>query len=164
MGVVDGLLSPVEVRRRVPGSPEATYEVLADPRTYPRWLVGAQRIRHVDPSFPAPDAGFDHSVGPTQDVTIDDDTRSLQADPPHRLVLDVHIGPVTGIVEFRLARADDGTDLRFRERLTGPAAALTPLLRPLLYARNLVSARRLERLLASSGPARRGGVPAADAG
>jgi uncharacterized protein YndB with AHSA1/START domain len=141
--VLGRLFTPVEVSADLPVSRERLFEVLADPTTYPDWLVGAQRIRRVDPAFPAPTTGFDHSVGPTPEATVDDSTRSVESDPPRRLVLDVHAGPIRAIVTFHLEEIPTGTHLRFLETPTGHAAPFTPVLRPVLYARNAESLRRL---------------------
>src|SRR5687767_14824059 len=98
--VVERLLSPSEVHLTIPGAPEQVYDVIADPETYPSWLAGAQRIRRVDPAFPAPGTTFDHEVGPSEEMTVADDTAALQARRPERLDLEVHVGPMTGRVEF----------------------------------------------------------------
>ncbi len=140
-------LSPAEVRMTVPASPEQVYAVLSDPETYPEWLAGAQRIRHVDPAFPRPEARFDHEVGPTEDATVADDTICLLADPPHRLQLEVHAGPVTGIVDFLLTPSHQGTDIVFRESLVGRLGLAMPLMRSVLHLRNKGSLQRLKQLL-----------------
>jgi uncharacterized protein YndB with AHSA1/START domain len=146
----DGPWSPVEVCAELPAPPEEVFEVLADPETYPEWLVGAQRIRRADPAFPAPGTTFEHSVGPAEDVTVDDHTRALYADPPHRLDLAVHAGPFHGEVDFEIEPGPDGTSrIRFREATTGALAVLTPLLRPVVYARNGRSLKRLAGYLAA---------------
>ena len=47
----------------VDSPPSRVFAVLADPTTYPDWLVGAQAIRDVDPAWPAPGAKFSHRIG-----------------------------------------------------------------------------------------------------
>jgi uncharacterized protein YndB with AHSA1/START domain len=141
------LFSPVEVQAHLPVSCEQVYEVLADPETYPSWLIGAQRIRRVDPDFPAPASRFEHSVGATGEASVDDASVSLRAEPPHRLVLDVRAGLVHGTVDFRVEEEPGGCRLVFRECPTGPPILITPLLRPALFARNTVSVRQLRDLL-----------------
>ena len=42
----------VEVSTFLPAPPQEVFDVISDPDTYPSWLVGAKRIRHVDPDFP----------------------------------------------------------------------------------------------------------------
>lgn len=139
--------SPVEVRRDLPASPDVVFDLLADPRTYPHWLVGNQRIRAVDDDFPAVGAGFDHSVGATEESTVDDESEVLESDPPHRLSLLVKAGPLRGAVTFLLLPSRDGTEVRFRERPVGWMAALTPFLRLILHGRNVESLRRLAQLV-----------------
>jgi uncharacterized protein YndB with AHSA1/START domain len=134
---------PVEARREMAADPSAVYEVIADPTTYPEWLVGAQRIRAVDPRFPKPGTEFEHSVGPAQAVTVDDATEATGADPPHRLDLHVRAGIFHADVRLLVDPAGTGTEVRFLERPTGPWVTITPLLRPVLRARNAESLRRL---------------------
>ena len=50
----DGPWSPVEVHAELPAPPDEVFEVLADPETYPEWLIGAQRIRHDPIPRPVP--------------------------------------------------------------------------------------------------------------
>lgn len=145
--VIERLTSPVEVQGHLPSSPDAVWAVLADPYTYPDWLVGAQRMRSVDDGFPRPGTAFHHSVGPIEEATVDDRSESLDADPPHRLLLDVHIGRLEGIVEFVITPEGDGSRLVFREKPAGTMAVATPALRPLLFARNERSLRQLRALL-----------------
>ncbi|MEO6317760.1 MAG: SRPBCC family protein [Acidimicrobiales bacterium] len=138
------LLSPAEARTSIPASPERVYAVLADPETYPDWLAGAQRIRHVDPSFPNPGAEFGHEVGPNENITMADDTTSLLADPPHRLQLEVHAGPVTGIADFQLTATGASTEVVLRESFIGRLGFTMPVMRAVIHARNKGSLARLK--------------------
>jgi uncharacterized protein YndB with AHSA1/START domain len=146
--LVERLMSPAEVRLSVPAAPEAVFAVLSDPETYPDWLAGAQNIRQVDDDFPAPGSRFDHEVGPTGAATVADDSEALAVEPPNRLVLEVHAGPVRGHVEFELERTADGTLVTFRERALGPLGAAMPLLRGPLFLRNRASLERLRQRFA----------------
>jgi len=139
------LLSPAEARITIDAPADAVFAVLSDPETYPEWLAGAQRIRRVDDAFPAAGTSFDHEVGPSEAATVADDTKSLVCDPPHRLQLEVHAGPMTGVVEFELVPTDKGTEVRFRERISGRLAPAMPVLRGLLHLRNRVSLGRLKQ-------------------
>ncbi len=141
--LVERLTSPAEVRVTIPLAPEAVWDILADPTTYPDWLAGAQRIRRVDSQFPEAGTKFDHEVGPAGAVTVADDTRSLGAHRPDRLDLEVHAGLFRGIVEFHLEAAAAGTEVCMREMPTGALRAAMPLVRPLLYLRNKGSLERL---------------------
>lgn len=139
--------SPVEVRQRVDAPRDKVFNLLADPTTYPDWLVGAQRIRSVDDTFPEPGSKFDHSVGPSEQATVDDDTAVIEAHGHRKLVLEVHVGPLSGEVEFDLRkRGDDATEIVMRERPIGAAVMLTPLLRPALALRNRQSMRQFAEI------------------
>ena len=150
MTLLRSLWSPVEVTRELDHPVDEVFAALADPRTYPQWLVGAQRIRSVDDDFPAEGAVFHHSVGVSSDASVDDQSQVRSVDPPHRLELRVEVGPVNGIVEMLVDATDVGCCVRFRERPAGLAAILTPFTRPALGARNTESLRRLDEYL--SGP------------
>jgi uncharacterized protein YndB with AHSA1/START domain len=149
------LWSPVEVRAEIAAPPSEVFDVLAEPRTYPEWLVGAKRIRDVDADFPSKGAEFDHTVG-AGPVSIDDSTEVLEVHRPDRLKLLVKAGHFNGEVEFLVLPSPKGTEVRFRERPIGPPAALTPLLRPSLQARNGESLKQLRELVEAHGS------PAAD--
>ena len=142
-----GFLAPSQARTEVPATPDEVWAVISDPTTYPDWLVGAQRIRSVDPSFPAPGSEFHHSVGPTQGTTVDDTTAATHADAPYRLGLEVHAGPFQADVELLVLPSPKGSEIRFSERPRGAWKAITPVLRPALHARNAESLRRLQHLL-----------------
>lgn len=140
------LWSPVEVRGEIAATPAVVFDVLAEPRTYPEWLVGAKRIRAVDADFPSEGAEFHHTVG-AGPVSVDDSTEVLEVDRPDRLKLRVKAGHFNGVVEFLLLASPKGTEVRFRERPIGPPAALTPFLRLSLQARNGESLRQLRELV-----------------
>jgi uncharacterized protein YndB with AHSA1/START domain len=143
-GPLARLYGPVVVNDLIPTSADDVYDVLADPTTYPAWLVGTQKIRAVDDRFPAEGSEFHHSVGPGQPVTVDDATESLGATPGRRLTLAVHAILFHARVEFVLTPSAEGlTEVCLSEQPTGPLAILTPLLRPSLAARNRKSLRRL---------------------
>lgn len=139
------LLSPAEARTTIAASSADVYAVLSDPATYPDWLTGAQRIRHVDADFPRRGATFDHEVGPSRTATVADDSKALIDDPPRRLQLEVHVGPVTGLVDFQLHPTGEGTEVVFRESVTGWLGVAMPVLRGPLHARNKASLARLKQ-------------------
>ncbi|MDP1795496.1 MAG: hypothetical protein Q8K63_15260 [Acidimicrobiales bacterium] len=135
--------SPVETRQRVEAPRDDVFNLLADPRTYPDWLVGAQRIRDVDDEFPAEGTKFEHSVGPTEATTVDDNTEVIETHGHRQLMLEVHAGPFKGEVEFDLRKRGEATEVVMREKPIGPAALLTPFIRPILALRNQRSMRQL---------------------
>jgi uncharacterized protein YndB with AHSA1/START domain len=143
--LLERLLSPAEARITVPASPEAVFDVLSDPETYPEWLAGAQHIRQVDDDFPEPGARFDHEVGPSNGATVADDSTAVVSDPPNRLLLAVHVGPAKGLVEFELERTADGTLVTFRESAAGALGFAMPMLRGAIFLRNKASLERLRQ-------------------
>src|SRR5436305_5978102 len=42
---------------------EQVFELLGDPRTFSRWVVGARAVRAADATWPQPGTAFDHAVG-----------------------------------------------------------------------------------------------------
>lgn len=140
------LWSPVEVRAEMAAPPTTVFDMIADPRTYPDWLVGNKDIRSVDDDFPAKGAEFEHTVG-VGPVSVDDSTQVVESHRPDRLVLRVRVGPFEGHVELLVLASPKGTEVRFRERPVGIPAALTPFLRPSLQARNGESLRQLRELV-----------------
>jgi uncharacterized protein YndB with AHSA1/START domain len=139
------LLSPAEARTTVAAAPAAVYAAITDPETYPDWLAGAQRIRRVDPDFPREGTRFDHEVGASDSLTVNDDSTAVIDDPPHRFQLEVHVGPVTGLVDFQLRAVDEGTEVVFRESLTGRLGLAMPVLRAAIHTRNKASLERLKQ-------------------
>lgn len=143
------------VRQRIQASPAAVWDVLIDPRTYPRWLIGAQEIRDVDDSWPAVDAAFHHRVG-VWPVLIDDKSIIREVRRQQRLVLEVRATPaVRGVVRFDLEAAEQGrvTVVEMSEeplyRLVGNL--LRPVLDPLTHLRNKRSLVKLEQLVEQHG-------------
>lgn len=141
------LWSPVEVRATLPVAPDVVFDVLAEPRTYPEWLVGAKAIRAVDADFPEPGSEFHHTVGGGP-VAVEDSTEVLLSERPDRLRLRLHLGKLDGDVDFLVLAAPEGTEVRMRERPVGIPALATPLLRVSLHARNAESLRQLREFLA----------------
>ena len=85
---------------------------------------------------------------PSEAVTVADDSTALIDDPPHRLQLEVHVGPVTGLVDFRLHPTGEGTEVVFREsRHRDGSASRCPCCAASIHARNKASLERLKRAL-----------------
>ncbi|MFP5256646.1 MAG: SRPBCC family protein [Acidimicrobiia bacterium] len=120
------------------------WAALVDVRTYPRWLVGARRIRSVDDGWPQPGRAFHHVVG-VGPITIADATRSVAVDPERRLELVVRARPaIEATVVFELSDAPEGTLVAMEEHPIGLHRLLAPVLAPLTQARNRASLKRLE--------------------
>lgn len=72
--------------RSVQAPPEDVWKVLADGWLYPGWVVGATRMRAVDPEWPAVGSRLHHSVG-VWPAVLDDHTEAVECEPHRRLAL-----------------------------------------------------------------------------
>jgi uncharacterized protein YndB with AHSA1/START domain len=129
----------------IDAAPERVFSVLADAHSYEHWVVGAQTIRHADPTWPGAGSHLDHSIG-IGPVTLKDNTKVIESDPPSYLHLEARGRPF-GIahVEFDVAAERGGSRIRLREYVVRPhlLAALNPLFGPLVRLRNAATLRRL---------------------
>jgi hypothetical protein len=142
------VVAVIGVQRMVSASPESVWEVLADGWVYTGWVVGASRMRAVDPTWPVPDARLHHSVGGWP-LLLDDTTSVLEADPGRELVLKARAWPMGAArVRVLLAAHDGGTLVRMEEDVTsGPGLLVPPPVRRAAIAiRNVESLRRLALL------------------
>ena len=145
----------------VDAPPEAVFDVLSDPRSYARWVVGSRKIRAADPDWPAAGATFDHAVG-IGPLALPDSTTVRAVEPPHRLELLVRARPLTvAVVTLTLHRVGDRTRVEMEER---PADLRTrvlfnPLTDPLVRLRNKESLRRLKALAEGDEPIPAGDLP-----
>ena len=128
---------------------DVVFAALANPLTYPEWLVGAKEIRSVDADWPAPGSSFRHRVGLIGPLTLADSTSSCEADAPDLLVLEVRARPAgRARVTFRLtAPTSTRTRVEFSEVPVGAARLLTPIAAPLAVLRNTRSLDHLDRFL-----------------
>ena len=129
-------------------TPQDVFDVLADGWSYATWVVGAARIRDVDPDWPAVGSRIHHSVG-LWPLLISDDTEVDHVDAPHRLRLKVRLWPTgSGVVTMTCTAKDGGTEVTMEEQLvSGPAALLPrPVKDAMLHARNVEALNRLAYL------------------
>jgi uncharacterized protein YndB with AHSA1/START domain len=132
------------VRQTIDAPLEHVFSALRDPRTYPQWLIGAKEIRDIDDGWPEPGTRFHHRVGIVGPLTVADTTKSLEVDPPRRLVLEVRARPLgRGRVTFTLRPAGAGTEVVIVERPIGALSGLRAFLDPMLTARNTASLQKL---------------------
>jgi hypothetical protein len=145
--------------------PEDVFDVLADGWSYATWVVGAARIRDVDPAWPAPGSRIHHSVG-MWPLLISDTTVVERVDEPRELQLRVKAWPTgEGRVLMRCEPDDEGgTLVTMEERaVSGPARLLpVPAQDAALHPRNTEALRRLAYLAESR--ARRTDDTAGDGG
>ena len=153
------------VTRRVAASADEVWSVLADGWSYATWVVGASRIRNVDPGWPREGTRVHHSFG-AWPLLIDDSTAVVHAEPGRELVLRARGWPA-GEATVRLQLTPDGPDatvITLREDVsTGPGRLLPRPVRQLaLTPRNVEALRRLGYL--AEGRRRERLSPAAGAG
>ncbi|TDC30450.1 SRPBCC family protein [Kribbella albertanoniae] len=124
------------------------FAILTDGWRYAAWVVGASRVRDVDPPWPEPGGLIHHSVG-VWPLLIDDNTEALEYDAGRRLRLRVRAWPVgEGDVEFRVTEVPDGCRVVMTEKaVRGPATLLPEKVADLLLsARNTETLQRLKLL------------------
>lgn len=139
--------------REIDVPPSTVFAVLADPTTYPHWLVGASDIRDVDENFPSPGTKFHHLVG-VKPFVVPDSTEVIDVEPDRRLKLRVRTRPfVVAEATFELVGDTDRCVVTLTEvpafRPLGDV--VRPLLDPILHSRNHRSLARLEEYLVGSG-------------
>jgi uncharacterized protein YndB with AHSA1/START domain len=135
----------VTVRREINAPVDAVWAVLADGWLYPSWVVGASRMREVDPAWPGVGAQLHHSVG-TWPLLLNDTTTVHACVPKRELVLRGRAWPV-GEAEIRLTLEEraDGCEVAMSESpRSGPALLLpSPARSALIGPRNTETLRRL---------------------
>lgn len=68
------LTGTASVQRVCTSTPEQVWAVLADGWAFPSWVVGASRMRAVEPDWPAVGSKLHHSIG-TWPAVLDDETQ-----------------------------------------------------------------------------------------
>jgi uncharacterized protein YndB with AHSA1/START domain len=132
-----------EIHAAVP--PRDVFAVLADPRLYGNWVVGASTTRGVEGRWPDVGAVLHH----TQAWLLRDTTSVIASEPPARLVLEARARPLAvARVDIRLEPEDGGTRIVLDERPTGGLAGALPswMTEPGMALRNRETVRRLRRL------------------
>ncbi len=125
--------------------PSDVFAILSDGWSYGLWVVGAARVRDVDPGWPDAGSRIHHSVG-VWPALIHDTTSSKGAEPPHRLRLRARAWPTgEAEIEFRVEPHDQGCVVTVFERaVRGPATMIPAAVQtPLLKWRNTETLRRL---------------------
>ena len=134
------------VTRDLRCAPAAVLEVLADGWAYATWVVGASRIRAVDPTWPAPGARIAHSVG-VWPALLDDTTVARAWDPERGIDLQARAWPAgEGRVQITvLPLPQGGCRVEMREdAVRGPGTLVPrPLRTAALVPRNVETLRRL---------------------
>ena len=143
------------VHRIVAAPPADVWAVLADGWAYPTWVVGAARVRAVDPGWPAVGSRIEHSVG-LWPLLLSDTTHVEDAEPERMLLLRAKGWPL-GEAHVLLELRPEGTGcvVTLREdAVSGPGALLpTPVRQAAIHPRNVETLRRLALLAERRDPA-----------
>jgi uncharacterized protein YndB with AHSA1/START domain len=126
---------------------EQVFEILADADRYAEWVIGAVRVRDADTAWPAPGSRLHHSSG-AGPFTIDDSTEVVESEPPGRLLLLAHLGPL-GSFRVELVLRDDGSSTHVTMHevpVEGLAKLAGPVGDAVGSARNKLSLSRLKEL------------------
>lgn len=125
--------------------PERVWEVLSDPYTYPKWVVGADRTVAADASWPAPGSRFRVRLA----IGVHDYTSSRAVSAGKRIELDAGgiFGPAR--VQIELTADNGGTRVTMVEDPAGKISPLrfAPPVQLAIKARNVESLRRFRRLV-----------------
>lgn len=138
-----------ENRCTIAATPDQVFAVLLDALSYASWVVGADRIRSVDPDWPAVGSKFHHTIG-IGPAKTDDSTKIVAVDAPRRLVLEARLRPA-GIahVEFIVEPCEEGSSVTIEEHaIEGPATHLPDVVANAgLSIRNAETLRRLRKVV-----------------
>jgi hypothetical protein len=147
----------VTVARDLSSPPEQVMSVLLRATTFPVWVVGPGRVVDIDRSWPAVGSGFTHETG-RGPFTLRDRTVLQFLDRDNgRITLLACVRPAgEAAIQIHVVPRGSGSRVVMHERpVAGPGSWLPqPLYRPALHARNVLSLRRLERLVARAGELR----------
>lgn len=142
-----GQAGKARVIQRANAPASAVWAVLADGWLYANWVVGASRIRDVDPSWPAAGSRIHHSVG-VWPALINDETVVIESVPQRRLMLQAKGWPLGEARVFvQIDRAGDDTcDVSISEdAVKGPGRFVPSVVRqPLIAVRNREALKRLD--------------------
>jgi hypothetical protein len=144
------------VEKHVAAPPESVVEILRDGWSYAAWVVGASRIRSVDPRWPEAGSTIHHSAG-AWPLVINDKTVSRSWDGVSRLELQAHGWPL-GEARIRIEVLPDpagGCTVRITEdAVRGPGTLMPkPLRDAVLVPRTVETHNRLALLAQGRGRA-----------
>ena len=134
------------VRREIQAPVHTVYVAIADPYTYPHWLVGCRDMRRVDDDWPEPGSRFHHRVGLAGPITVADSSEVLAQSDDALLTLEVRARPFgRGRVTFTLTAGADATStvVELDEVPIGLMGPTKPIADPLIKRRNVRSLHNL---------------------
>ena len=135
-------------RREMGCTPQQVFDVLSDGWLLGLWVVGASRIRNVDPAWPVAGAAVHHSVG-SWPVLLNDTTSVITIDRGRYLALRARAWPAgEADIQITVEPLPGGCRVSIAEDVAAGPGRLVPkiLLNPILHWRNVESLRRLAYL------------------
>lgn len=133
----------------IDATPADVWKVLADGWLFPLWVVGASRMRDVEPDWPAVGSRIHHSVGVWPRL-IDDNTEVLASEEEAALRLRARAWPLgEAEVLITLTPSDRQTEVNILEDASsGPGRFVPAVIRePGIAWRNSETLRRLALLV-----------------
>ncbi|AYJ47999.1 SRPBCC family protein [Rhodococcus sp. P1Y] len=127
---------------------DEVWRVLADGWSYAMWVVGASRIRSVDPAWPAKGSKIHHSVG-VWPVTLSDHTSSMGGHDGRELNLEARALPFgKAHITVRLHPLPTGCRIEMIEHAATAPFTVIPdsVQHALAHPRNSEALRRLALL------------------
>lgn len=143
---------------------EQIFQLLGDPRTFSRWVVGARSVRAADGTWPEPGTAFDHAVG-IGPLQLRDHTSVVSAEAPDAIELHARAVPFPPArVRLRLRPEGSGTRVTMDEAPANRLLSLLlgPLGHWLVALRNAEALRRLKLLAEGKAPLPTEPLPARD--
>lgn len=131
--------------RKTRASCDRVWEVLSEGWIFPSWVVGASRVRAVDPEWPGVGARIHHSVG-MWPALLDDSTEVVGSVPGVELLLHARAWPFgTAEIRIRLRERDGECEIEMIEHgISRPESWLPDSLQDwAVYPRNRECLRRL---------------------
>ena len=134
--------------RLIEASPQAVFDVLADPRGYAYWVIGSMEVREADDDWPRRGSRFHHTVG-IGPLRVKDHTRVEEVRPGHFLQLETKARPLGNArVKLQLEPEGNSTKVTMVEDPADKPTAFVfmPLTHLLMRKRNVRSLDRLAEL------------------
>jgi len=141
----------IEVERKTSATPAQVWSILSNGWLYSSWVVGASRIRNVDPQWPQAGSTIQHSVG-LWPALIDDKTESLESSAG-LLVLSARALPIgSAEVRVHVEKDGDGSRVTMDETVkSGPFQMIPDSIQRVSVAPRLQECLRRLTLLAENG-------------
>lgn len=117
--------------------PEAVWDVLSDPYSYDRWVIGTREILHADPDWPAVGSSLSFEAG-LSPFRFRSQTAVRAAEEPVRLELEADVRPLGARVAIEIKPWGGNSLVVLEEHwIRGPSFLLgNPLLHLALNIRN----------------------------